>query len=524
MVAESPMIYPSEHPRSELCSVCQSILLRHNILMDFCRPCYVWMERPTYPPRDATPSVILIIVLTLVCARVLDYLYNARILDYSYNANRKKLFKALLLQTSLRKSPKNVHKIGEITFMVNSSKSETFHWPRYGLKLEIPSYSFINMISNDIRFIVQVFASGPFILPSTDVNPVSCFFWIKTMKKVNKPIKVYIEHCAAGDIRNLNFAIAHLDIKPPYTFELSNARQEFSVTNNFGAIYVNDFSIFSIIWKRLRGQVFRYVWMLYYRRIQVDIWEIDIIVTKDLGPFLQRIQSDYKNWNNYIKPARFEFDPEMKRITVQNVNQRVHNWKISAKYNPCHLNKRDVDDSRVDTALQCLQLQIEKDGSMFNQPPLEISFSGARDGIRTIMIPSYELNKDVQRRRVQCEEVLIDYPEICGQFRGARTKPELVDLLDLMVSKIPHKWDVMGVALGVPDEIMESTRRCTASLKGDDIEIFQHVLVEWVWSHPEPTWEIVFKALSSELVREVNLAEEIAAKLMRQEIDRQNHH
>ena len=488
--------------------------------MEFCKPCYVWMERPTYP-RDTvlTAPVILsllIIVLTFVCVWVHKYLYNAN--------ERKLLNDARLLQISLSQSPKNVHKIGEITFMVNSSKPQTFHWPRYGLKLEIPSYSFMNMISNDIRFIVQVFASGSFILPS-NVDPVSCFYWIRTIGEVNRPIKVYIEHCAVGDIqyiRNLNFAIAHFDIEPPYIFQLSNARQEFSVANNFGAIYVNDFSIFSIIWKRLRGhQVFRYVWMVYYRQIQVDIWEIDIIVTKDLGPFLQRIQSDYKNWNNYIKPARFEFDPETKRITVQNVNQRVHNWKISAKYDPCHLNKRDVDDSRVDTALQCLQLQIEKYGSMFNQPPLEISFSGARDGIRTIMIPSYELNKDVQRR-VQCEEVLIDYPEICEQFRGARTKPEFVDLVNLMVSKIPHKWDVMGVALGVPDEIMESTRRCTASLKGDDIEIFQHVLVEWAYSHPEPTWKTIFKALSSELVREVDLAEEIAAKLMRQEIDRQH--
>ena len=197
----------------------------------------------------------------------------------------------------LLKCPKGVAVCKELSFIAKcDDQQQIFQLPDYGIKLIIPPSAVPHDIQ-EIKIAVQVIASGPFVLPSY-CQLISCFYWIQSTHKFLKPVEVHLEHHAEllseEDSQELGFIVSSSteSSSPPYQFQFSNEINSiFPVGSSYGIIKVSEFSIFSSAWKRIRAAFsdhFRYIWMVYCRqRSHENNWELHVVVTKDLGPFLQ---------------------------------------------------------------------------------------------------------------------------------------------------------------------------------------------------------------------------------------------
>ena len=167
--------------------------------------------------------------------------------------------------------------------------------PDYGINLIIPPSAVPHDIQQ-IQIAVQVIASGPFVFPS-HCDPISCFYWIQSTHKFLKPVDVHLEHhtelLSDEDSQELGFIVSPSteSSSPPYQFQFSDGVNSiFPVGSSYGIIKVAEFSIFSIAWRKIRAAFsshFRYIWMVYYRQSHENNWELHVVVTKDLGPFIQ---------------------------------------------------------------------------------------------------------------------------------------------------------------------------------------------------------------------------------------------
>ena len=196
----------------------------------------------------------------------------------------------------LLKCLKQVTVCKELSFIAKyDDQQQMFQLPDYGIKLIIPP----SAVPHDIQQItiaVQVIASGPLVLPS-NCHPISCFYWIQSTHKFLKPVEVHLEHHAEllfeKDSPELGFIVSPSteSSSPPYRFQFSDGVNSiFSVGSSYGIIKVAEFSIFSIAWRKIKATFsdhFRYVWMVYYRQIHENNWELHVVVTKNLGPFIQ---------------------------------------------------------------------------------------------------------------------------------------------------------------------------------------------------------------------------------------------
>ena len=174
-----------------------------------------------------------------------------------------------------------------------------FQFTDYGIKLIVPPLA-VSHVDQQIKIAVQVIASGPFVLPY-NCQPIGCFYWIKSTHKFLKPVEVHLEHHAEllseEDSQELVFIVSPNTefSSPPYQFQFSDeVNSIFPVGSSYGIIKVAEFSIFSIpigwIGRMIRAAFsshLRYIWMVYYRQIQANSWEFHVVVTKDLGPFIQ---------------------------------------------------------------------------------------------------------------------------------------------------------------------------------------------------------------------------------------------
>ena len=174
-------------------------------------------------------------------------------------------------------------------------QQQIFQLPDYGMKLIIPP----SAVPHDIQQItiaVQVIASGPLVLPS-NCHPISCFYWIQSTHNFLKPVEIHLEHHAEllteEDSQELGFIVSPSNefSSPPYRFQFfDGVNSIFPVGSCYGIIKVTEFSILSIALGKIRAAFsihFRYIWMVYYRQTQANTWELHVVVTKDLGPFLQ---------------------------------------------------------------------------------------------------------------------------------------------------------------------------------------------------------------------------------------------
>ena len=196
----------------------------------------------------------------------------------------------------LLKCPKQVTVCKELSFIAKyDDQQQIFQLPDYGIKLIIPPSAVPHDIEQ-ITIAVQVIASGPLVLPS-NCHPISCFYWIQSTHKFLIQVEVHLEHHAKllteEDSQELGFIVSSSNesSSPPYRFQFfDGVNSIFPVGSSYGIIKVAEFSIFSIAWEKIRAAFsshFRYIWMVYYRQTQAITWELHVMVTKDLGPFLQ---------------------------------------------------------------------------------------------------------------------------------------------------------------------------------------------------------------------------------------------
>ena len=81
---------------------------------------------------------------------------------------------------------------------------------------------------------------------------------------------------------------------PPYKFELlpTESDQVFRPYDNSGVVGISDFSFVAIVIKKIKSALFRqpshsYVMTVFLKEMMTFCWEIQAVVTKNLGPFLE---------------------------------------------------------------------------------------------------------------------------------------------------------------------------------------------------------------------------------------------
>ena len=173
-----------------------------------------------------------------------------------------------------------------------TDQKQMFDVPRDGIKIVVPPLA----ISKDTRVDIQLLSSCPFILP-TNCQPISCFFQIQTSCKFDKQFEVLLEHYAellpGVDREELGFYISpNIELSLPYRFEFADKANNpsFPVQSKCGIIHIDGSSIFGIVLKKQKAEFsnnFKYIWMIYYREIGKNTWELHVVVTKDLKPFKQ---------------------------------------------------------------------------------------------------------------------------------------------------------------------------------------------------------------------------------------------
>ena len=168
----------------------------------------------------------------------------------------------------------------------------------YGIKLVIPQSSVEKGKQVKVEAKVVTPAKVDIELPP-DVEPVSCFYEIKTIGEFKQPIKLCLQHnvklTSQEDCKKLAFIRAKGP--PPYKFEVlpfDTKNQEFKVNDNYGVIKIKDFSILGIVWRRIvlpAINIFQpscsYIIAVFVKQMEESCWEIQAVVTRDIPPFLE---------------------------------------------------------------------------------------------------------------------------------------------------------------------------------------------------------------------------------------------
>ena len=191
----------------------------------------------------------------------------------------------------------------------NVEEDQVFEKRDYGLMLVIPPSAVEK--KKEIKTEVKVIApeETDIFLPP-DVELVSCFYKIETTGKFSKPIELYLQHnvqlTSQEDCEQLAFIKAKGP--PPYKFELlSTDVQEFRPYDNSGVVRLCDFSPVAVVYlkkkfRKIKSALFRqpscsYIVTVFFNQMMKYCWEIQAVVTKNLGPFLEVYLSNNGNIN-----------------------------------------------------------------------------------------------------------------------------------------------------------------------------------------------------------------------------------
>ena len=175
------------------------------------------------------------------------------------------------------------------------NEEQIFEKLEYGVKFIIPPSSV--EVGQEVKTNVNVVApeESEIILPP-DVELVSCFYKIEIRGKFSRPIEVYIQHNVELRSQKESQQLAFIRAKgpPPYKFELlqTESDQVFSPYDNSGVVRTSNFSFLAIVIKKIKSVLFRqpshsYVMTVFLKEMMTFCWEIQAVVTKNLGPFLE---------------------------------------------------------------------------------------------------------------------------------------------------------------------------------------------------------------------------------------------
>ena len=171
------------------------------------------------------------------------------------------------------------------------NEEQVFEKPEYGIKIVIPPSSV--EVGQKVKTEVNVVAlkESDIILPP-DVELVSCFYKIKTSGKFSKPIKLHLQHNVQLRSQEESQLLAFIRAKgqPPYKFELlpTEYDQVFTPYDNSGVVGISDFCVIAII-NKIRSVLssHNYAMTVFFQEKAKFCWEIQAVVTKNLGPFIE---------------------------------------------------------------------------------------------------------------------------------------------------------------------------------------------------------------------------------------------
>ena len=97
------------------------------------------------------------------------------------------------------------------------------------------------------------------------------------------------------------------------------------------------------------------------------------------------------------------------------------------------------------------------------------------------------------------------------KYVGLGSEPELSDLMNEVASKVPAKWKIISIQLG----LTVADQHCiTALTSSDPIQCFTSVFTIWRNRATKPyTWSTIIEALKAPSVDEVRLAQEVTTNV-----------
>ena len=192
------------------------------------------------------------------------------------------------------------------------NEEQIFEKPEYGVKFVIPPSSV--EVGEEVKIEVKVVApkESEINLPP-DVELVSCFYKIKITGKFTRPIEVHLQHNVQLRSQQESQQLAFIRAKglPPYKFELlaTKSDQVFRPYDNSGVVEISDFSLIAIVIKKIKSALFRqpsqsYIMTVFFKEVMKFCWELQAVVTKNLGPFFEVCRHNKKRttilYYNYI--------------------------------------------------------------------------------------------------------------------------------------------------------------------------------------------------------------------------------
>ena len=173
------------------------------------------------------------------------------------------------------------------------NEEQVFEKQEYGVKFVIPPSSV--EVGQEVKTEVKVVAPGEseIILPP-DVEVVSCFYKIETTGKFSRPIELHLQHNVELRSQEECQQLAFITAKgpPPYKFELIDIDQKFKPNDNCGVLKVSEFSVFGAVMRKIKAVLclqpsFSYTLTVFFKNILKSSWIIQVVITKNLGPFLK---------------------------------------------------------------------------------------------------------------------------------------------------------------------------------------------------------------------------------------------
>ena len=138
---------------------------------------------------------------------------------------------------------------GQKLFCLQGDRSCSFHWEKYGFRLQCPK----GAVSKDTDVAVAALVSGDFKIPKGTVL-VSAVYAISVSKPLLKSLTIELQHCV--DLRNtgqtgcLKFVRAPL--KSPYQLSIIDGGV-FHIGNRYGSIERDDFCAIGIVAEMSNG-------------------------------------------------------------------------------------------------------------------------------------------------------------------------------------------------------------------------------------------------------------------------------
>ena len=175
------------------------------------------------------------------------------------------------------------------------NEEQVFEKHKYGVKFVIPPSSV--EVGQEVKTEVKVVApnESEIILPP-DVEIVSCFYKIETRGKFSRQIELHIQHNVElrSEKESQQLAFVRAKGSPPYKFELlpTEYNQVFRPYDNSGVVRIHNISFVAIVIEKIKSALSQqpslsYVMTVFFKEMEKFCWEIQAVVTKNLGPFLE---------------------------------------------------------------------------------------------------------------------------------------------------------------------------------------------------------------------------------------------